>query len=104
MYGVTGAADIDEIGIWRRALSPLEAASIYAAATAHGVSFVPATAVNPTLSIAPSGSTIQVSWTGSATLQAAGSITGTFTNVPGATSPYVVAPTGSQLFFRLSTP
>jgi hypothetical protein len=103
-YAQTGSADIDDMGIWRRELSPLEVASIYAGASVNGISFASTTSTTPSLSIAPSGSHVQVSWTGSATLQAAGSITGTFTNVPGATSPYVVAPSSTQLFFRLSIP
>jgi hypothetical protein len=34
-------------------------------------------------------------------LQSAPTVTGTYTNVPGATSPYTNAITGSQKFFRL---
>ena len=37
-YKETGSADIDDLGVWRRALTPLEAASIYLAGTNH-VSF-----------------------------------------------------------------
>ena len=43
-----------------------------------------------------------LSWTNAGfTLQSAPAITGTFTNLPGATSPYTNALTGPQLFFRL---
>jgi hypothetical protein len=43
-----------------------------------------------------------LSWTNSAfSLQSAPSVSGTFTNVPGAASPYTNAITGAQQFFRL---
>ena len=103
-YSQTASADIEDIGIWRRVLTPLEVASIYVGANSNAISFASASSPSPTLSIAPSGGKVQVSWTGSATLQAAGSLTGAFTNVTGATSPYVVTPTNSQTFFRLSIP
>jgi hypothetical protein len=34
-------------------------------------------------------------------LQAAPTVTGVFTNIPGVTFPYIVLTTGSQQFFRL---
>lgn len=103
-YGETGEADIDDVGMWRRVLSPLEAASIFVAGESNAVSFASASAVIPTLGIAPLGAQLQITWTGSGTLQGAGDVTGTYTNIPGATSPYLVTPSGSQLFFRLSIP
>jgi hypothetical protein len=43
-----------------------------------------------------------VSWTNSAfALQSAPAVNATFTNVPGATSPYTNLTTGSAKFFRL---
>jgi uncharacterized repeat protein (TIGR03803 family) len=61
----------------------------------------------PTLAPIPlmaqmSGGTLELSWTSSEfSLQSALSVGGPFTNVPGAISPYTVAPTNSQQFFRL---
>jgi hypothetical protein len=57
----------------------------------------------PPLSIARIGGEVILSWPGSpAKLQAAGTITGAYTNVSGATSPYTNNLAGPQLFFRLS--
>jgi hypothetical protein len=44
---------------------------------------------------------ITVTWTGGGTLQAAPTPTGPWTDVAGATSPYVLNPTGSALFGRI---
>jgi hypothetical protein len=38
-YQETGSADIDDLGVWRRSLSALEAASIYMAAVSNHLSF-----------------------------------------------------------------
>jgi hypothetical protein len=38
-YPESGYADIDDLGVWRRALTALEAASIYMAAVTNGLSF-----------------------------------------------------------------
>src|SRR5438552_14853666 len=38
-YGESGSADIDDLGVWRKALTPLEAASIYMAAISNHLSF-----------------------------------------------------------------
>jgi len=59
--------------------------------------------VPPPLSIARIGGEVILSWPGSSPkLQAAGTITGAYTNVSGATSPYTNSLAGPQLFFRLS--
>jgi hypothetical protein len=48
-----------------------------------------------------SDGTITVSWTGGGTLQAAPAVTGPWTDVPGATSPYTLTPTDQMLFGRI---
>jgi ABC-type molybdate transport system substrate-binding protein len=54
------------------------------------------------LNIQRSGSDVILTWTDPAfALQAAPAATGTYTNVPGATSPFTNAITGDQQFFRL---
>jgi len=48
---------------------------------------------------------LMLSWTNAGfNLQSAPFVMGTFTNVPGATSPYTNSMTGSQRYFRLATP
>jgi hypothetical protein len=57
------------------------------------------------LNISGSGSDVTLTWANSAfTLQAAPSVTGTYTNVAGATSPYTVPASGAARFFRLIWP
>ena len=60
---------------------------------------VKVTPPRPTLSLSRTADVITVTFTGS--LQSSTSLTGPFSNVTGATSPYAVpAPTGGSLFFR----
>jgi len=44
---------------------------------------------------------VTVSWTGGGTLQSAPSVTGPWQDVPGATSPAVLTPTGGQIYGRI---
>jgi hypothetical protein len=71
-------------------------------------STIPYTLVEPSLAppgplaISLAGANVTLSWPGPGTLQARGSLTsGSWTNVPTATSPYSVPALGSKLFFRL---
>lgn len=64
----------------------------------------PAPAAEPLL-IQLSGSNVTLTWTNSAfSLQAAPLVTGTYTNVPSAASPYVTPVSGDQRYFRLIYP
>ena len=64
----------------------------------------------PRLSIFPSGTNVILTWPTDAAgfdftgfvLQSAPTVTGTFTNIPGATSPYTNPIAGTQQFYRLS--
>jgi autotransporter-associated beta strand protein/uncharacterized repeat protein (TIGR03803 family) len=59
----------------------------------------------PRLTIVPSGANVVLAWPTIApgfTLQSAPTVTGTFTNIPGATSPYTNLNTGAQKLFRLT--
>jgi hypothetical protein len=53
------------------------------------------------LSVSIANGQVSISWTGGGTLQSASSVTGTWSNVPNATNPLKVTPTGGQLFYRL---
>lgn len=54
------------------------------------------------LTIGSSGGQVTITWPGSATLQACGDLAGgSWTNVPAATSPYVISNPTGQLYFRL---
>ena len=57
------------------------------------------------LNISSSGGNVTLTWTNSAfKLQADTSVTGTYTNVPGAVSPYIAPATGAAQYFRLIWP
>jgi hypothetical protein len=57
------------------------------------------------LNITAAGSDVTLTWANSAfSLQAAPSVTGTYTNVPGATSPYTIPASGAARYFRLVWP
>lgn len=97
-YGETGTGDIDDLGVFRKALTPLEAASIYIAAVSNNLSYVNGSV---TLSVQKVGNQVQLTWL-SGTLQSADDVTGPYTDVtPTATSPYSVSPTATKKFYRL---
>ncbi len=81
--------------------------SWYWAVDNWGVYSVPSIVVTPptpgTLSIALQGGNAVITWTGSGALQSAATVTGPWTNVSSAASPYTVTPTtGGAAFYRLS--
>jgi hypothetical protein len=97
LYG-TATFDLDDIGIWRRAVTRYEAASVYAAAQ-NGLSFDVTGPVK--LYLNQVGSNVDVSWQAGTLLQST-NVTGTYTPVPGATAPfYRTAPTNAATFFRV---
>jgi outer membrane protein assembly factor BamB len=58
-------------------------------------------AVSPRLRWDWNGTTLTLSWDSPFVLQSAPAVTGTYTDVPGAASPYMVPGGGGNLFFRL---
>ncbi len=100
LYNQPGSGNIDDLGVWNRALTPLEAASIYTAGNVSGLSFTAPTVVTLGLAVLP-GSQLQMSWT-TGSLQSTTNLGGPWTDVQGATSPYTAMPTNSHQFFRLA--
>ena len=96
-YPEAGAADIDDLRIWRRALTPLEVVGIYLAGATNGVSFGQGTL---TISIQVSGNQLQLVWP-AGTLQSADDVTGQFVDQPTATSPFLVTPSAARKFYRV---
>ena len=100
LYQETGAGEMDDLGVWRRALTPLEAASIYTAG-ANGQSFAdlpPLGSAN--LRITASGPTVQILWD-QGILQQAGTLTGPWTDVGApVTSPHTTTPIETK-FYRM---
>jgi hypothetical protein len=108
-YPESGAYDIDDIGVWRKALSQLEVNGIYLAATNAGASFT-GTYTPPNITVTNlGGNKLQLTWP-SGRLQSATSAAGPYSDifqtnpvsgatVP-ATSPYTNTISGARKFFR----
>jgi hypothetical protein len=100
-YAQSGAGDIDDVGIWRRAISPLEAASIYMAGVSNQLSFTGSAPVTtPTISLGQVNGNWQITYTG--TLLSSPTVNGTYSAVGGAANPYVI-PAGTQVQFYRSS-
>ena len=97
-YEVTAESVVDDLGVWRRVLTPLEVGAMYVGGVTSGISFSSAP-VN--LSVVKAGGQLQLTWPGGGTLQAAGTVSGTFTNVSGATSPHTVTPSAAEFYYRI---
>jgi len=98
-YQEAGAFQLDDLGVWRRSLSSIEAYSIWYVGQSYGRSF---DTFGPVLLvIRPSGANLELVWQ-SGTLQQATNITGPWTNVSGATAPQqVISPTAVRRFYRV---
>jgi hypothetical protein len=91
--------DMDDVGIWRRALTAYEAAGVYGAAQSSGESFDVYGPVK--VFVNQIGTNVDVSWQAGTLLEST-NVTGTYTAVPGATAPfYRTSPTNSATFFRV---
>jgi len=88
---------MQDLGIWRKALTPLEAASIYVAGTSNGVSFAGAP-LTFTHQVLP-GKQLVLTWN-EGELQSATSLNGPWTTL-NVTSPYTPAETGPSTFYRV---
>jgi hypothetical protein len=98
-YGVTGTYDIDDLGIWRRALTSYDALSIYNAGQNSLESFDVYGPVKVYVNLV--GTNLDISWQAGTLLQAA-SVLGPYTPVPSATTPfYRTTATGAARFFRV---
>jgi len=98
-YSEVGAFQLDDLGVWRRELSAIEAYSIYYVGQTYGRSFDQFGPV--LLVIRPNGNNLELIWQ-SGTLQQADNVDGPWSNVGGATAPYhSVAPSGQRKFYRV---
>jgi hypothetical protein len=101
-YGEPGSADIDDLGVWSRVLSPAEICDIWSAASSAGRSFdTVAPAMSVTITITRTAGGLLLSWP-SGTLLQSSSVNGPWTPVPNAAAPsYTVSPTGADMFYRV---
>jgi uncharacterized repeat protein (TIGR03803 family) len=102
----TGTLETNTDGVWPDATlvlsdNTLYGATLYGGASGAGTVFALSLGSIP-LKIQMSGTNTVLTWGNPAFfLQAAPTVTGTYTNIPNATSPYTNIITGSQQFFRL---
>jgi len=89
--------DLDDLGVWRRELSPTEAAMIYAAGAFNDANFVLAPVHLRAHMIAGQ---IQLVRAGGL-LQAADQVNSAYSDVANATSRYAVAPAGAKKFYHV---
>jgi Concanavalin A-like lectin/glucanases superfamily/Immunoglobulin I-set domain/Immunoglobulin domain len=103
LYPEAGQFSLDDVGLWRRALTALEVAQLESAGRTAGRSFDTVAPAAVTLTISKSGSNITISWP-SGTLYQSDSIgTGAvWTAVPGASAPsYTFTPGSGNKFYRV---
>ncbi|MCX7867002.1 MAG: LamG domain-containing protein [Limisphaera sp.] len=94
-------AQIDEFRIYHGALTPEQIAA-HTAAGPDGSPTVSPLAAPLVITAARQGDNLVLTWTDAqAVLQSAPGVTGPYTDVSGASSPYTVPLTGSQQYFRL---
>jgi hypothetical protein len=95
-YAETGSGDIDDLGVFRKALSALEVASIYMAAVSNQLSYAGAPI---TLTMNKVGNTLQLAWP-AGTVQSSDNVTGPYTDVT-PKSPLTVTPSAAKKFYRV---
>lgn len=90
--------EIDEVAIFQKAIPADRIAAHYKAGKEGG-----ALASEPaTLTVARTAAGITISWQGGGALQSAPAVTGPWTAVAGAASPYAVSASGSSAYYRVS--
>ena len=102
LYPEAGEFTLDDLGLWRRALSALEVAQIESAGKTAGRSF-DTVASTVTLTISRSGSNVTISWPSGTLYQSDTIGTGAvWTLVAGASAPsYTFTPSGVSKYYRV---
>ena len=102
LYQEPGTAAVDDIGIWRQVLTPLEVAQIQSAGSTAGRSFNTVGPQSVTITVARSGGNIVLNYPSGTLLQVTNLSSTNWTVVPGANPPsYTVTPTGARMFYRV---
>jgi hypothetical protein len=104
VYAQSATFSLDDIGVWRRALTDYEARSIYEVGAAYGKSFntVLTGPVSVGLYYSVASDKYNLAWQGG-TLTEATNLAGPWTPVPAATAPlYQFTPTSTNTFFKVS--
>ena len=121
LYGELGSGDIADLGVWRRALTPLEAASIFIAGATNALSYTSAYVPPDSIQITSthkSGNSLTINWSTVPSLPSSSYFTysvlskpalssGSWTtNVTGitATTYTDTAATSTNKFYRVTSP
>ncbi|MHC1762971.1 MAG: LamG-like jellyroll fold domain-containing protein [Verrucomicrobiia bacterium] len=100
-YPVSGSLELDDLGVWRRALSKYDAEAIYVVGNGYGRSFDTEGPATVTLAWEASASGLVLTWS-AGTLESADTLAGPWTAVTGASAPTYTAPlSGTGKFFRV---
>jgi hypothetical protein len=100
-YAVGGSFELDDLGIWRHALSKYEAEAIYVVGNGHGRSFDTEGPATITLACQSTVAGLVLTWS-AGTLESADTLAGPWTAVAGASAPSYTAPmSGACKFFRV---
>jgi hypothetical protein len=102
-YAEPGSATVDDVGIWRRALTSLEVAQICSAGANGGRSFDTVAPPSVTLTIARSGANLVLNYASGTLLQSSNLAPGAvWVPVPGANAPSAtVTPNGAANYYRV---
>ena len=97
------AADfaVDDVGIWRRALSAYDVDTMYLVGQRLGLSFAADQPARYEMSIGKLGSSILLQWNGPGILQSAPSPVGPWSAIPQAISPYTATPSATRQYYRV---
>ena len=99
-YPETGSADLDDVGIWRRVLTPYEAWKIFYVGDKFGMSFDAATGPVTIQARQQADGEVELIW-GGGKLQSADNLNGPWTDVSGNPSvPFLVTPNAPTKFYR----
>ena len=110
VYTEGGTAAVDDIGIWREALTPLQVAQIASAGATAGRSFNTVAPPLPTLTVSRSGADLVLTYTGGTLVESTTLCPtcpnppgekDTWTPVAGASSPWTVTPSGAKKFYSV---
>ena len=100
-YAVGGVFEMDDLGVWRRALSEFEAQAIYVVGNGYGRSFDTEGPATVTLGCERTAAGIVLTWS-AGILESADNINGAWTPVPGVSAPTcTVNPTEIHKFYRV---
>jgi hypothetical protein len=99
-YAVGGTFEMDDLGIWKRALTDYDAQAIYVVGSQYGRSFDTEAPPEVRLQIKWSGAQLEIGWP-SGKLESAANLLGPWAEVSGATAPsYKVTPGDGAAYYR----